>query len=51
MEFYKVFNEIMDKSFMWQRKEPGKYELTPIFPGWIEMYCSGPESETRKKLL
>ncbi len=49
--FNKVFNEIMDKSFMWQRKEPGKYELTPIFPGWIEMYCSGPESETRKKLL
>ena len=50
-EFETFFKEVMEKSLMWQRRQADKFELTPIFPGWIEMYCSGPENETRKMLL
>lgn len=48
--FAKVFAQVMEKSLMWQRTE-GKYELIPIFPGWIEMYASGPLNEKRKQLI
>lgn len=49
-EFEKVFEQLMSKSLMWQTTK-GKYELIPIFPGWIEMYASGPLNDTRKQLI
>lgn len=27
------------------------YSLTPIFPGWIEFYITGPENEQRKAVV
>lgn len=49
-DFEKVFAQLLSKSLMWQRTE-GKYELMPIFPGWIEMYASGPLNDRRKQLI
>ncbi len=50
-EFEETFRQILEKSLLWERREPGTYELVPIFPGWIELYASGPVNESRKKLI
>ncbi len=50
-EFAPFFKNLADKAFIWQRRGVGEYELTPIFPGWIELYCSGEQNDTRKKVL
>lgn len=49
--FKPFFKQIMSKSLLWQRREEGRFELVPIFPGWIEMYASGPLDEKRKELI
>ena len=32
-------------------EERDSYELSPIFPGWVEFYTSGPANEKRKAIL
>lgn len=46
-----LFCSIKSKGGIWQSKESGVYDLTPIFPGWIELYASGPLNEKREALL
>lgn len=49
--FEKEFSSIRDKGGIWQSKGEGVYDVTPIFPGWIELFASGPVTEQRKALL
>lgn len=50
-EFEEYFNYITNAGALWPRKRSGLYELAPIFPGWIEIYASGPENEKRRQLI
>lgn len=50
-DFEEYFNNIMVTGALWPRRTAGLYELAPIFPGWIEIYASGPENETRRQLI
>lgn len=50
-DFEEYFNHITVTGALWPRRQAGLYELSPIFPGWIEIYASGPENETRRKLI
>ena len=50
-DFEEYFNHIIVAGALWPRKMAGVYELAPIFPGWIEIYASGPENETRRQLI
>lgn len=49
--FNRVFSSIRDKGGIWQSKGDGIYDIAPIFPGWIELFASGPKTEQRKQLL
>ncbi len=50
-DFEEYFNHITVTGALWPRRQAGLYELSPIFPGWIEIYASGPENETRRQLI
>lgn len=50
-EFEEYFNHITNIGALWPRRQAGLYELSPIFPGWIEIYASGPENEKRRQLI
>lgn len=50
-DFEEYFNHIIVAGALWPRRMAGVYELAPIFPGWIEIYASGPENETRRQLI
>ncbi len=50
-EFDEYFPYIISTGALWPRKQAGIYELAPIFPGWIEIYASGPENEKRRALI
>lgn len=50
-DFEEYFNHITVTGALWPRRTAGVYELAPIFPGWIEIYASGPENETRRQLI
>ncbi len=50
-DFEEYFNHITVTGALWPRRTAGLYELAPIFPGWIEIYASGPENETRRQLI
>lgn len=49
--FQKMFEELKRKGAIWQRRGEGQFELTPIFPGWIEIFSSAPVNETSKALI
>jgi Pyruvate/2-oxoacid:ferredoxin oxidoreductase delta subunit len=49
-EFERLFSQMMSKCLMWQTNE-GRFELIPIFPGWIEMFASGPQNDTRRQVI
>lgn len=50
-EFDEYYPYIMSTGALWPRKKDGLYELSPIFPGWIEIFASGPDSEKRRRLI
>lgn len=50
-EFEEYFLYIMERGVLWPRHDSNIYELAPIFPGWIEIFSSGPLNETRKALI
>ncbi len=50
-DFEEYFNHITVTGALWPRRTAGLYELAPIFPGWIEIYASGPENDTRRQLI
>lgn len=50
-EFESVFKSIRDKAGIWQSRGEGLFDLTPIFPGWLELYASGTLDDKRKELL
>ena len=50
-EFQEYFLYIMERGVLWPRHDNNIYELAPIFPGWIEIFSSGPLNETRKALI
>lgn len=50
-EFQRIFSKIRDKGGIWQSRKDGTYDVTPIFPGWIELYASGPLNDNRKRLI
>ncbi len=50
-EFQTYFLYIMERGVLWPRHGDNIYELAPIFPGWIEIFSSGPLNETRKALI
>ena len=50
-EFQEYFLYIMERGVLWPRHGDNIYELAPIFPGWIEIFSSGPLNETRKALI
>lgn len=50
-EFESVFKSICDKGGIWQSKKEGVYDLAPIFPGWVELFASGPQNDIRKALI
>lgn len=33
--FEKVFTSIRDKGGIWESRQEGVYDITPIFPGWV----------------
>ena len=49
--FEKVFTSIRDKGGIWESRQEGVYDITPIFPGWVELYASGPLNDKRRQLL
>lgn len=49
--FEKVFTSIRDKGGIWESRQEGVYDITPIFPGWVELYASGPLNDKRRRLL
>lgn len=50
-EAEKYMEYIIATGALWPRREVGVYELAPIFPGWIEIYASGPETDRRRQLI
>lgn len=50
-EFQEYFLYIMERGVLWPRHDDKIYELSPIFPGWIEIFASGPSNETRSRLI
>lgn len=49
--FQEYFVYIMERGVLWPRHGDKIYELSPIFPGWIEIFASGPQNETRNALI
>jgi len=50
-EFDEYFSYIMERGVLWPRHDSQIYELSPVFPGWIEIFASGPQNEQRSALI
>lgn len=53
VEWKNHLDELLLMSFIHpvSNEERNLYELSPIFPGWVEFYTSGPTNEKRKAIL